>query len=88
VGECNLLLHFFLQEGVEDKWDLRLDPSKRHTIRRVYHSMSSMVQIESLVFCDIVWNKEAHLKVSLFVWRWFYNRLHTKENMVYHGIIL
>jgi len=30
-----LLLNIFLQDGVEDTWDWRIDPGKGHTVHRV-----------------------------------------------------
>lgn len=90
MGECSLLLlsFFFIARGCGRYVGLRLDPGKGHIVRGVYHSMLSMVQIERLVFCEILWNKKAPLKVSLFAYLWFQNRLPTKDNMVHHGIIM
>jgi hypothetical protein len=36
---------------------------------------------------DLVWHKQIPLKVFIFVWRLFRNRLPTKTNLVTRGII-
>jgi hypothetical protein len=36
---------------------------------------------------DLIWHKQAPLKVSIMAWRLLRNRLPTKENLVVRGII-
>jgi hypothetical protein len=42
--------------------------------------------VEVVVYNDVIWNKIALLKVSLFAWRLLNNRLPTKDNLIRRGM--
>ncbi|MCH90993.1 cysteine-rich receptor-like protein kinase, partial [Trifolium medium] len=43
--------------------------------------------VESMTCKEVIWNKLIPVKVSLFAWRFFSNRLPTKDNLLRHGVL-
>jgi hypothetical protein len=49
--------------------------------------LTSQPTIASTVAVSALWNKDVLLKVVLFVWRLFRDRLPTKDNLLRRGVI-
>ncbi|PNY13834.1 cysteine-rich receptor-like protein kinase [Trifolium pratense] len=54
----------------------------------VYHLLTHLVPIMMTAHKDVIWNKVAPLKVSLFAWRLLNNRLPSKDNLTRRGMHL
>jgi len=50
------------------------------------HSKIEWCYIKRIIFSPL-WNKDVPLKVVLFAWRLFRERLPTKDNLLYRGVI-
>ena len=88
VGELMLLLHnVILQVDKDDKWFWTLDSSNAFTVRRAYNFMTFQHPIALPVVASSLWHKDVPLKVVLFAWRLFHDRLPTKDNLLHHGVI-
>jgi len=59
-----------------------------YTTIEVYHLLTTMMPIADHVSATLLWRKDVPLKVSVFVWRLFRNRLPSKTNLLCRGIIL
>ena len=82
LGELRLLLqNVTLQVLREDKRTWRLDTSSIYTVRSAYNSMIAQVSIDHVPTTPSFWHKDIPLKVVLFVWRLFRDRLPTKDNL-------
>jgi len=90
--ECKLLLlTVVLQVTVNDSWTWLPDPGVGYTVTRAYRILTSgtpLINIATLVSADLIWTKDIPLKVSVFAWRLFRNRLPTKANLFRRGVIL
>lgn len=88
MGERTMLMYnILLQDGVKGKLDCSLCPGKWYFIRRAYHLLSFAVQTGRSEYYDTVWRKWASLKVFLLTQRLVLNRLPTKDNLIFRGII-
>lgn len=77
IGKCSLLLfNIFLQDMMWKTSD-----------SGAYQLLSYVVQSGRSEHYNTVWHKATLLKVSLFVWGLLLNRLPTKDNLIYRGII-
>jgi len=56
-------------------------------VKGAYQLLTSVDETPATGLFDNVWHKHVPLKVSLFVWRLFRNRLPTKDNLVRHCIL-
>jgi hypothetical protein len=91
VAECRtLLLTVSLQDDSTDVWTWIPDPSHGYTVRGAYRTLTDGTPTNlgvSVLSDDIFWRKDVPLKVSIFAWRLFRNRLPTKGNLFRRGII-
>jgi hypothetical protein len=88
VREYSLLLHnIVLQDSVHDTWRWLSDPIHGYTVRGAYSSITSSDDMVDRSLVDGVWFKHVPLKVSLFVWRLFCNRIPTKDNLAIRGAL-
>lgn len=86
VGNSNNIIYlFFLQDGVEDRWKWQLTHDKGYTIRDVCHMLAEDDPVDDLQ--NVIWHKASSSKVSIFAWHLFRNRLSTKNNLIWCGII-
>ena len=88
VGEIILLLaNVTLQVNREDKWLWTLENSHSFTVRNLYNFLTIQPQVASLVDFSSIWHKDVPLKVVIFAWRLFRDRLPTKDNLLRRGVI-
>lgn len=88
LGELLLLLHnVFLQVDKDDKWLCTLDSSNVYSVRSVYRVLTIQPHVVSPVTVSDLWHKDVPLKVVLFAWRLFRDRLPTKDNLHHRGVI-
>jgi len=82
-----LLADVTLQVNNEDKWFWTLESSHSFTVRSLYHYLTIQPQVELPVDVSSIWLKDVSLKVVVFVWRLFRDRLPTKDNLLRRGVI-
>jgi len=88
VGELILLLaHVSLQVNKEDTWLWTLENSTTFTVRSLYQFLTIQPQVDLSVDAASIWHKDVPLKVVLFAWRLFWDRLPTKDNLLRRGVI-
>jgi len=91
VKECRyVLLIVSLQVDSVDVWTWILDPLAGYTVRGAYRYLTDGTPLHHdvpLISGYLLWRKDVPLKVSIFVWRLFRNRLPTKDNLFHRGII-
>jgi len=64
-----------------------LDPINGYSVKGTYQYLTlSDTSVERGIF-DAAWLKQVPLKVSIFVWRLFRNRLPTKDNLIRRGAL-
>jgi len=88
VGElCLLLQNVTLQVDIEDKWLWKLESSNDFTVRSAYKVLVHQHPIDTTVSSKVLWHKDIPLKVVIFIWRLFRDRLPTKDNLFRRGVI-
>jgi len=88
VGELRLLLeNINLQVTREDRWLWRLESTSNYTVRSAYKFSNEQFHLASEVQLPSIWHKDVPLKVVLFVWRLFHDRLPTRDNLFRRRII-
>lgn len=82
VVECVALLSpIVLQVGSLDRWVWKLHSSQRYTVNSAYRFLTAIEGNPNEGFHNMLWLKAVPLKVNIFVWRLFLNRLATKDNL-------
>ena len=76
-----------LQFGVTDKWMWKLHFSHRHTIKSAYDLLTTFEVGVDDRFNHVLWLKKIPVKVNIFIWHLFLNRLATKMNMFRRNIM-
>jgi len=71
-----------LQDHVLDRWRWVLDPIVGYSVNGTYQYLTRADTFVEHGLFDAVWLKQTPLKVSIFVWRLFRNRLPTKDNLI------
>jgi hypothetical protein len=71
----------FLQEDVLDRWVWKLHSSQCYTVKSTYYYLTASDTTQSEGVDHFLWLKSVPLKVNIFVWRLFMNRLPTKDNL-------
>jgi len=88
VGELRLFLqNVSLQVARIDRRLWRLETSSVYTVQSAYNFLNAHVTTDLAVPVSSLWLKDVSLKVTLFVWRLFRNRLPTKDNLFCRQII-
>ncbi|GAU46898.1 hypothetical protein TSUD_296770 [Trifolium subterraneum] len=88
VEECiDRLSSYFLQDGVSDRWVWKLHPSKVYTVKSAYSYLTASNVNHNEGFDSFLWLKVVPLKVNIFIWRLFLNRLSTKDNLHKRGVL-
>ena len=64
-----------------------MDSSKAFTVRSAYNFLTTQHPITQLVVVSSLWHKDVPLKVVLFAWRLFRDKLPTKDNLLHRGVI-
>jgi len=86
VGGGTLFHNIVLQENVLDRWKWLLDLVKGYSVNDAYHFFTAHEEHGDFLM-DNMWHKHVYLKVSLFARCLFRNRLPTKDNLLWCGII-
>ena len=76
-----------LQNGVLVRWKWLLDLTKGFSGNDVYHLFTASYHNNERVNTVSVWYKHVPIKVYLFIWCLFCNRLSTKNNLTTRAII-
>jgi len=88
VGELRLLLqNATLQVDRVDKRLWRLETSSVYTVRSVYKFLNDNVTVDKAMPVSSLWHKNVPLKVVIFAWRMFRDRLPTKDNLLRRHVI-
>nr|ABD28625.2 H+-transporting two-sector ATPase, alpha/beta subunit, central region, related [Medicago truncatula] len=88
VEECrNMLLNIVLQVDLEGSWRWTPDLVVGYTVSGAYRVLTSGPPTTMHVPTALLWRKDVPLKVSMFAWCLFRNRLPTKTNLFLRGII-
>jgi len=88
AGELTILLqNVNLQVDKDDMWHWFLENSRVYSVRSAYHFLRAQPLGSTMVAPSSLWNKDIPLKVVLFAWRLFRDRLSTKDNLFRHGVI-
>lgn len=88
VRECSVLLHdIVLQDHFIDRWKWLLDSVNGYSVKGIYHFLTTIDEPSERELSFDVWHKHFPLKVSLFTWRLFRNRLPTKDNLVRRRVL-
>lgn len=88
VGEIKLLLlNVNLQVNKDDWWLWSLENSKSFLVRSVYNYITAQIPTYIVVPVSSLWHKDVPLKVVLFAWRVFRDRLPIKDNLFRRGVI-
>ena len=88
VTECSALLqNIVLQENILNRWRWILDPINGYFVKETYQYLTMMDAPPEWGLLDVVWQKQALLKVSVFAWRLIHNRLPTKNNIARRRVI-
>jgi len=88
LGDLTLLLqNVILQVHKADKWKWTLESSNVFSVKSAYNALTSQPPIELLVAVSSLWHKNVPLKVVLFAWRLFRDRLPTKDNLHRRGVL-
>jgi hypothetical protein len=88
LGELILLLQgVTLQVDKADRWLWNLETSQVFSVRSAYKLLTFQPQSVYLEAVPSLWNNDVPLKVILFVWRLFRDRLPTKDNLFRRGVI-
>lgn len=83
VTECaTLLSDIVLQDTILDRWRWGLDPTIGYSVKGTYQYLTSSDSTVEQRNSNMVWLKHVPVKVSVFVWRLFRNRLPTKDNLI------
>jgi hypothetical protein len=58
-----------------------------YSVRSAYNVVSASVHVDQVVPASSLWHKNVPLKVILFAWRLFRDRLPTKDNLFRRHVI-
>nr|ABD28595.2 H+-transporting two-sector ATPase, alpha/beta subunit, central region, putative [Medicago truncatula] len=88
VGELILQLqNVTLQVNKDDKWLWTLETSQKNSVCSVYNFLSAQPPIATRVPVSSLWQKDVSLKVVLFPWQLFRDRLPTKDNLFRRSVL-
>ncbi|GAU49524.1 hypothetical protein TSUD_407570, partial [Trifolium subterraneum] len=88
LGESQtLLLTISLQAHSLDRWLWRPDVDGGYTVRGAYQILTAQDVVPLDAAIGLIWHPQVPLKVSILVWRLLRDRLPTKVNLSYRGIL-
>lgn len=64
-----------------------MDSSHAFSVHSAYNFVTAQPHVNSTVAATSLWHKDIHLKVVLFAWRMFRDRLPTNYNLFCRGVI-
>lgn len=64
-----------------------METSSAYTVRSAYNFLNANVPVDLVVPASSLWHKDVPLKVVLFVWCLFHDRLPTKDNLFHQHVI-
>ena len=76
-----------LQVDKEDRWQWHLKTSNAFSVRSAYKVLATRYHSPVMETLKPLWHKDIPLKVVLFGWRLFRDRLPTKDNLIRCGVI-
>jgi len=68
-------------------WHWNLESRYAYTVRSAYKSVTQYQHIDIMVSTKVLWHKDIPLKVVIFVWHLFRDRLPTKDNLYRRRVI-
>ena len=71
----------------EDIWIWNLEKSNAYTVRSAYNCQTAQHPAVAPVDVKMLWQKNVPLKVVVFAWCLFQNRLPTKYNLVWRSVL-
>ena len=88
VGELtHLLQSVTLQILREDRWNWSLEPTNIYFVCSVYNFLNDKVSVNDVAPVPSLWHKDVPLKVVLFAWRLFRDRLPTRDNLYRRNVL-
>lgn len=78
---------FYFREGVGEKWVWKLESSGVYSVKSPYSTIMERHQGSVDIFINHLWNKIVPLKITAFSWKESQDRIPTKENLIFRGII-
>lgn len=88
VGDLTSILQSVtLQVQKEDKWLWNFEKSNVFSVRSGYNHLTATYTVVNPVDAKLLWHKDIPLKVVIFDWRLFRNRLPTKDYLFWRGIL-
>jgi len=72
---------------VADRWLWLPDQDGGYSVRGVYDMLTTQEQPQLHPNMELIWHKQAPLKISILAWRLLRDRLPTKNNLANHGVI-
>ncbi|GAU11374.1 hypothetical protein TSUD_343650 [Trifolium subterraneum] len=88
VLECIARLsNIVLQVDIPDRWEWNLHSSHKYTVQSAYLHLTDHHGIVADEVDRFRWLKPVPLKVNIFIWRLFLNRLPTKINIHRRGLL-
>lgn len=82
------MLHaIVLQDQISDRWRWLLGPINGYSVKGTCRYLTMVDALSDQVLLVDVWQKQLPIKVSLFAWRLFRNRLPTKDNLLRRHIL-
>ena len=82
-----LLQNVTLQVNKDDSWLWNLETFQVYSFSGAYNLTTAQHQTPYLVAASAIWNKDVPLKVGLYAWRLFRDRLPTKDNLLRGSVI-
>lgn len=64
-----------------------IQPVGTYSVSGAYRILKNMIPTHDVVSSDLLWRQEVQLKVSVFAWQLFRNRLPTKVNLFRRVIV-
>lgn len=88
VRECvDRLFTCVLQVETFDRWVWKLHVSQCYMVKSGYSYLTATNNNLNEEFDSFLWLKAVPLKVNIFIWHLFLNRLSTKDNLFRRGVI-
>jgi len=85
---CDFLTNIVLHPHISDRWIWHLHVTKKYNVTSAYNHLMSTIKINIVAaHATEFWNKEVPLKVRLFVWCLFRNRLPTMDNLIKRQVL-
>ncbi|GAU48354.1 hypothetical protein TSUD_267790 [Trifolium subterraneum] len=75
------------EDNMLDRWVWKLHTSQRYSVKSAYSFITAIGSTHNERVDCFMWRKSVPLKVDIFVWRLFLNRLPTKDNLHKRGVI-